>query len=942
MSELSVEEKSLLHLIEDDPDLRPAFFQKVKGLKWFFPLKKEGYFKPKDIPRPKPSKQLEGYTNISPWEVAWYLEKTAPELASEKGESYCKEFLSVVQKVTEYAKKNEFSNYKVWWHFSKVLSHIPDNMLNEKAIDAVDYWLDDEVNTELLAKFIGMEWLPKFLGKQDEHARHIAVALLSKLFHVSFRLDQFKLSRDQEVACFRYSNDSAKEVVDAVSLNAGKQLGREGVAVFHAGLISMFERLDNDGWSSIWQPAIADHEQNSFHKNAENILVLGYRESLRGFIQSSSKEGKKYLQELLASKYETMQRIAIHFIGHGQESYKDLWNCIIEERFFQDNFRYEMWHFLNQNYLFFTKAQRDRTLQIIQKKSCREKDGAILESTSAYIRSSWLAAVRDYGEEERYQKAVQVAGTEVAHPDLPGYMVAGNVPVRSPYSKDELNGMEISALVKALRRLRDSIEWEAPSTLGLSLSFREAIASDPLRYIEHLDKFKDLDLSYVYSIIAAYSDLWQEKAKLPWKDIWHYLFKYISSVIGRKRFWDADTTESRSRDRVVGAVATLIKAGTRSDEHAFDEKYHDQAKQILKNLLNNQKSTDFEKHYNVDALNIAINSPRGKCVEALINLALRHCRLSDRKTNNKSHVEVWQKFQPYFDIELKRKNNVNYEFFSLVTNHIFSFLYMSNGWVMKNLGCIFDQADKKKWLCAVQGYSYNGGFSPEVYRYLKLHGYIIRALEDKLFLQDHVMKFVQDIVYSFLRDDEPLDDKNSLMYALISRGRDDEIHEVAKTISSFRIEDREIVAPRATELWPHIQEITRAIGFYSDGGRRIVSSLCCWVEFLDKVDDADKKRLMEIAPHTHSTSFFHIFLTELARISEQQPFDINDILQAAVDGMPEESSAFIGSDEQIKTILRNLVTQGKDGQFQAGETVRKFEKKHIYQPSEFLLEMLKQ
>ena len=117
---------------------------------------------------------------------------------------------------------------------------------------------------------------------------------------------------------------------------------------------------------------------------------------------------------------------------------------------------------------------------------------------------------------------------------------------------------------------------------------------------------------------------------------------------------------------------------------------------VSHNLLSREKGSEFD--LDKDAVSISINSPRGHCIEALINMTLRSCRLSD-KNNKKDHSEVWTHFQQYYDAELGRADSKNpeYEFATLVTNYLPNFLYMSKEWVLGNLHRIFDQGHHLKY-----------------------------------------------------------------------------------------------------------------------------------------------------------------------------------------------------------------------------------------------------
>ena len=951
MDNLTEEEKEILVLIKNEPILQPLFFRETKGLKWFFPLQKEGYFKSKFLPPPKPSEQ-EGYITIPLWEVVDYLLKTAPELNTEETKSYHEAFLSVIENATEYAKQNKISNYQVWWRFAEILFYVSHDTMSDKTINAVDYWLEDKYDTDLVAEAVGRKLLPKLLNKQDKDAVYIASGLLSKLFRISFKPYPYTLDKKRQTAHLRFDDLWAKRIIEAVASRAGKRLGREGVTVFHDELTRVLKKLEKDGYSSVWQPAIEDHDQNSFHDDAENLLVLAYRDSLTGFIEFSPNQAKKYLPEILDSEYATIQRIAIHCIGQKRKLYKDFWSHIIDKKFFHHNFQHEMWKFLNLNYQFFSNKQREKTLEIIQEKTRKDENGSILKEASAYHRSAWLAAIKGYSkkEAELYQSEIGTAGAEPEHPDFSSYMTSGKAEIfhpRSPYTTNELNGMEISDLVKALKSFKDTGGWEEPSVEGLSQSFKDAIASNPLHYIEHLDKLKNLDMAYIHSIIAGYSKCWREKEQLPWDDIWLYLFKYILDIVGQRDFWSPNNNNTSDkneyaadRNEVVKAISTLIGDGARSDDHAFDEKHHGKVKDILKHLLENQKSVSFDKSGDFDAVTIAINSPRGKCVEALINVALRHCRLAD-KENNKNHTDAWQEFELHFNTELNR-DDVNYEFFTLIPEYIPNFLYMSKEWLVKNLESIFNQKDKKRWRCAIQGYSYMKNFIPEVYRHLKSHGYIIDALDDEDLPEHCSSRFVQDIVYSFLRKEETLDDKNSLINILLSRGKTNEVHQIILTIYSFRPEERKKIILEVYNLWPYIQNsIKQKIDFSSEDGRKLITALCLWIEFFEHLDDEIKKWLLEIAPHVNSRyDFPHVLLKNLARISEKQQVEANEIWQAVISGMSKNTYGFLRSEKEIKTILRNLVTKVEKGEDIAKETVSKCAEKGIFPPSEFLTEIL--
>ncbi len=109
-----------------------------------------------------------------------------------------------------------------------------------------------------------------------------------------------------------------------------------------------------------------------------------------------------------------------------------------------------------------------------------------------------------------------------------------------------------------------------------------------------------------------------------------------------------------NRHWIVGEIGELIEAGTKSDEHSFGEKFLELAEEVILILLKNEKGKEFK--LDSDAVIVAINSPRGSCIEALINLSLRSCRLADKQCGN--HAAIWAHFQPIYDAELAQEQKL--------------------------------------------------------------------------------------------------------------------------------------------------------------------------------------------------------------------------------------------------------------------------------------------
>lgn len=160
---LSDKEMNVLQLIEEDVSYENYFFKRAKGLKWFIPLKEKGYFSPLKAPIPQPADGDNYY--IPYWNVLGYLERSSQELSEIENKEYVKEFLYIIECVTNYANNNPHlvDNYQIWDSFVKIILNIPNMMIPLKIIELIPIWLQSKFGRGLQGTNIAIKLLPKFL-----------------------------------------------------------------------------------------------------------------------------------------------------------------------------------------------------------------------------------------------------------------------------------------------------------------------------------------------------------------------------------------------------------------------------------------------------------------------------------------------------------------------------------------------------------------------------------------------------------------------------------------------------------------------------------------------------------------------------------------------------------------------------------------------------------
>lgn len=935
MNELTVDDKNLLEIIEEKEELRLLFFRKAKGLKWFEPLADRGYFNPEKNPRPVPSKE-EGYVNIPNWLVVDYLVKTAPELSEEKNREYAQKFLELLINVTTYAKENKISNYRTWWQFAEIISQLPYSVIDVEHIDIIDYWLDDKYERGLVAQEVGEKWLPKLLEINEEHALQLAIKIIEILYKIIFVESKYG-DKEKKEASLRFDYYHSQKITEKISSLAGEKLGIDVIQIFDSQLKMILKELDNDLWSSIWQPAIEEHEQNKHKDDAENVLIQAYRDSLTAYIRINNEDTVEYVKQMLNSEYQTIHRLAISVISKNYHLFADIIDRLLEKKYLGSNYRYEMWHLLNRNYQQFSEQQKVKVLEIISGITREDDKGTYHAGATAYNKAIWLSAIKNYGEKEAqlYEENTNIAKTEPEHPDFSSYMSVGWGGSKSPKSLEDLQTLSVDELVLELKEYKDPGEFNEPGLEGLVKTFKQLIKTDPLKFYLHLDKFVKHDLAYIHEIIESYKDLWTEKAQLPWDDIWQELLAFCSAIISQDRFWEPENTKPRqhfvaNRYWIVSSIGRLIEAGTKSDDHAFNEEYLKEAEDILSFLLNKEKGNEFK--VDSDAVSISINSPRGHCLEALINLTLRACRITD-KINNKNHSEIWRYFQHYYDSELGRADaeNPEYEFATLVTNYLPNFMYMSKEWVLGNLNIIFNHDNYLRWICAMQGYAYVTTIDQEIYQYLKEHGDFLDVLNNKDIKDRVEEKVIQNIVVAYIDGYESFEEKTSLINTLITRNDYEEINYLVWFIWTLRKKGEQNLKNKVYELWP---KIMRNIDFSTREGKKLASQLCHWAVFVEQIDDARLELLLTIAPYSDESHNSYELLKSIAEISQTQPFEAHAIWMKMLEGSTPDYP-----EVAVRKIFENLLNEGHEGLRKAREAESEYLKKGNDRPTLWLSEI---
>ncbi|MGQ7299676.1 hypothetical protein [Marinobacter nauticus] len=910
---LSPNQRSAIKRAERNPELRPLLFRKAKGLKWFRAFEEAGFLDASSIPAPKSAKQ-EGYVTIPTWPIAQYLASASEELEEKDDAELVDKFLDFVSSATEHAVAHEFGNYRVWWNFATILSNCPSDLITEKYLGYVDYWLQDRFERGILAQQIGEDWFVRLIRQNTESSIGLAMKLLDLLYKVEIIDDK---SGRPPKAVLRFETWNAEKLTEKTAHLAGSTIGIPAVEFYRQRLAKTVSELGIDRLSTIWRPAIEDHEQNLSTSDAEDILLTGFRDALLGLVEFSDRESVDYISGLFDCDSYVIRRVAIYVVRKKFHFLSSVVDKFLREDYFTYHYQHELWTFLNECFGKLDNYQKDGAKRIILSLKESDEKGVVHEAATAYRRAVWLSSIRKHDEEAEslYSEAIIKTGSEPDHPDFSSYMSVGWVKEEAPFSEEDLASCDIDELINRLNTYQDLPSQDGTTVEALVRSVRQVFKSNPLHFYESLPDLSGLRLPFLSGIIEAFTELWSEQAKLPWDDVVASVLELCEAVLVQDRVWSHSDIKNGAGDeeycsRLIGNISRFIEKGVRSDEFAFAPSLLNNAEIILRRILDKQPAREFE--VDSDAVSVSINSARGQSLEAFINLALRQCRLE--RDQHGSHEDSWKKYASFFQNQLD--SGKDYEFITLLTTYLPNFYFMSRSWVVSNLTKIFSRENYQHWLCAMQGYSYVGSLIKEVYQFLAEDGSFSYALNDE-YLGSRVRdRIVENVVVAYINGYESIDDQDGMIAFLVKRQVYGEISHLIWFVWTLRRKDRDHLQSKVLSLWA---ELVSNLSLETEEGRKLASRLCDWSVYIDSIDENTEPLIFYVAPYADDDFHSTDLLKSIARLSRSQPDKASELWLRVL-----ERSFPIFPKKEFKEALENVAQVGPDGMRKAKKIAERY------------------
>lgn len=900
MANLTPEQRNALDLLKEGDEYVRFFFRKAKGLGVFDALKQDGWFAPDKNPAPIQAEN--GGFRIPDWPAAEYLARAAVDTNNPGEHRYAEEMMQILRDVTKPADGKKRDNYRTWWRFTTILAALPLDVIKEEDAELISEWIDSAFGNTLVITEISSKFLPKLLDDGSERSLELAYRILEVVTRIHWKDKKGLDGNIHREAVFRVDPYWAKKLLQKNVKSLAIKCGIEVVTLLLERLKAVIKEDDHDRFSYIWRPAIEDHPQNKTQQlEIENILLTAIRESAVPLIDAHEYqvEGRKLVTELLDSDLQTFKRLAFYLVNESFFALQDIFYDKISTEWFEASFRHELYNLLSNRFNNFRPNERDRIVQIIDGLVVDHPEPEQRKRLTNHQRLVYLSAIHQKGHAaagELYKKYSGDSDKELSHPDFPYYMHVGFAKHKSPFSADELLAMSPADLTNGLNTF-ESADWPSADEDGLARALSEAVKRNPERFTAALNGYVKLKPRFLAALLGAF----QELCKTQPVD-WSVLLNFTKQLIDHAGLWDRQEDEKApgylpKKRWVVSGIADLIRDGFTEGNHQIPHDLWDSAEAILATLLDREPG--MSKANSDDALTEAINSSKGRALEALLVYTVERAQHIREKTG--SHQQFWEQVQALFDKEIDKTAEGNFEFSALAGRWLPNLHFLSKEWVEKNIDRLFSTNSEPHWRHAVQGYSYVNNVYRGLYLLLRDHGDFKRVIDTMFDREKTRDKYLQHIVVAYLYGDEMLDEGSLFRYA-IDKWRSEDLHEILWFMWTFRENPSDEVRTRAITLWQWFADRVR--GQETENGE-LLADLCQLTSFLTTLGEKEKALLLQCGPFAglkHHTSFL---VEDLDRLADNNPNAVADIYLAILGNhIPDYP------EEHIRSLVAKLYKAG--------------------------------
>lgn len=877
---------------------------------FFDHLREANLFSPEHNSGPIPAEDP-GYVRIPYWSALDYLEAVAKQAGDNNDIQLAKKVMEIIRSVSSYRDPDGGSrdNYHTYRKFAEILDLLPTAAITSDDLQFIQVWLSSKFDRGGVGHALDLGALRKFLASESPEDWQKACKVLIYCTAI-FWPDERGLGKGRKKAVSVVDDYWLKKLINHHSSVFGIKLGGESAKIFRDRICEVFGEEFGDLPTYLSRPAVEDHPQNHSWDRVVNCMVEGLRDVLLSWIDNDPEKATIFIAEILADNNEMIRRIAIFVLGQRWSVLKSLYSGIVSPQLFESRNIHELYNLLKERFIEFSESEKAATFEAIRALSVssnHEEPDRLLRQ----IQRNWLSAIAGKGYEPadswfRELDADQSTGELSKHPDFHSYMETWSGPGPSPFTSQELLAFaENGSLIERLNEFQEPNTWRGPSIKALVDSLEEAVGIEPRKFLILLPLFLSAKRPYQYGVIKGFKRLWEtpteRKQHFDWNFAWQRLIDFFDELIGTPEFWAEEVIHyenlTPTHDWIPPVIAEFLHAGTKDDDKAYPPELLPRSFALIEILLEHLASIDDAKD---DAMFQAINSSKGKTIEALFSHTLRVCRIDDKRRGD--HSEAWNSIGPTFDAELAKCKNANYEFSTLAAAYLGNIDYISRNWLKGSMRKIFPDDFPANFACAIDGLAYASA-THSIYALLLENGVPERALRSEHVQQLARERFVERIALAYLWGDESLHSPH--FRYLFDSSRIDDLQNITRFFYSVRdqgLTDEQI--ERIICFWQQCVAWAQAM---VELPKQLLSDLSQLVYYVATLSDREFTLLMAVAQHVKIGYRIETFIEQLDRLVEYDPSKVSLVLEKVLDVYVPDYDF----EDRLKLLLIKLAQSGR-------------------------------
>lgn len=914
MTELSVNQKTFIKRMTEDEEYERRGFELLLKRpdfgEFFHALAQAGLFDPSRNLGPIPADRP-GYYRLPYWSPLAYLEAVARRAGETNDAALGEKVMGVIRQVSSWRDKDGTirDNENTWHAFASIYGLVPLSVVSLADIDLMPAWFQALFSQSRVGAELARGSLKRFVSSDRPEDWTKACRILHHCTALIWKDEEQIGGGTHKTAVTVVDDYWLKELVNSSSSALGAKTGREAAEVFLTRLSDLFAH-DTDGRPTyLSRPAIEDHAQNHDWDGPENRLVEGLRNALCGWVDRDTASAKPFIEQLLHDDSEIVPRIAIHVLSERFDELRQSVSLLFTPAMFDSGHLHELYGLLKAHFAQFTEGERAATLAAVRELPLPER-GDDPQRLLRYLQRQWLSAIAGQGSDAADKWFHELMsdpslGGLSPHPDFHSYMESHWGYGPTPHSVQDLVAFaEDGTVVDKLNEFVQTDKWDGPSTRSLANSAVEAVGVAPKTFLALLPSFLKAKREYQYAVIAGFKKLWDawegKQSDFDWNDTWRKLVEFFEQILTGQGFWTEqvrdDGSLSPNRNWIPPVISEFLRAGTRTDKKAYDPALLPRTWSLTKILL--KESDPQQEPSEGDALNKAINTSKGKAVEALFDHALRWCRIKDAKT--KSHTDIWKDMQPVFDAEITACRNGNFEFSALAGAYIANLHYLSSDWLRENFRRIFPTDYPANCLSALDGLAFAPPTEP-VYRQLVDAGIIEWALNHEMKGSHARENLIQRMCLSYLWDKESLESPRFAF--LYDTRKEDDLEVACKYFWAVRGEP--LTAEQTERVLLFWQQCVNWAKTIEPPPVKLLSALSLLSCYLKSIGARELTWLLAVAAHVSLDYNADFFVKELERLVEVSPQQVGDVFAALL----ETYQPSFDFEDKLKNLVTKLSAQ---------------------------------